>query len=73
VGRISMDLITLDASEVPSGLLHPGAEVELMGPNISPDDLARTGATIGYEVLTRLGSRLRRHYVGGGSAVGSAD
>jgi alanine racemase len=73
VGRISMDLITLDATEVPSGLLYPGAEVELIGANISPDDLARTGATIGYEVLTRLGSRLRRRYIGGRSAVGSAD
>ncbi|MGE5538943.1 MAG: alanine racemase [Gemmatimonas sp.] len=73
VGRISMDLITLDATEVPSGLLHPGAEVELIGPNISPDDLARTGGTIGYEVLTRLGPRLRRRYIGGATTVGSAD
>jgi alanine racemase len=68
-----MDLITLDATEVPNGLLYPGAEVELLGPNLSPDDLARTGGTIGYEVLTRLGPRLRRRYVGGGTGTGSTD
>lgn len=65
VGRISMDLITLDASDVPAGLLRPGTEVELIGPMLTPDDVARSAGTIGYEVLTRLGARVRRRYVGG--------
>ena len=65
VGRVSMDLITLDASDVPAALLKPGTEIELIGPMITADDVARTAGTIGYEVLTRLGARLRRRYVGG--------
>jgi alanine racemase len=68
VGRISMDLITLDASAVPVALLRPGAEIELIGPNLTADDVARTAGTIGYEVLTRLGARLRRRYLGGEAA-----
>jgi alanine racemase len=68
VGRISMDLITLDASDVPARLLRPGAEIELIGPNLTADDVARDAGTIGYEVLTRLGARLRRRYVGGQAA-----
>lgn len=68
VGRISMDLITLDATDVPAALLRPGAEIELIGPTLTADDIARTAGTIGYEVLTRLGARLRRRYVGGESA-----
>jgi alanine racemase len=68
VGRISMDLITLEASDVPAGLLKPGAEIELLGPTLTADDIARTAGTIGYEVLTRLGPRLRRRYVGGETA-----
>jgi alanine racemase len=64
VGRISMDLITLDATDVPAPLLRPGAEVELLGPRLSADDVARDAGVIGYEVLTRLGARLHRRYVG---------
>jgi alanine racemase len=67
VGRISMDLITLDATDVPAALLRPGAEIELIGPTLTADDIARTAGTIGYEVLTRLGARLRRRYAGGES------
>lgn len=65
VGRISMDLITLDASDVPAALLKPGTEIELIGPMLTADEVARTAGTIGYEVLTRLSARLRRRYVGG--------
>ena len=68
VGRVSMDLITLDATDVPDALLRPGAEIELIGPNLTPDDVARSAGTIGYEVLTRLGSRLHRRYLGGGAS-----
>jgi alanine racemase len=63
-----MDLITLDASAVPAALLRPGAEIELIGPSLTADDVARTAGTIGYEVLTRLGARLRRRYLGGEAA-----
>jgi alanine racemase len=65
VGRVSMDLITLDVSAVPPALAHEGAWVDLLG---GPSDLreaARRAGTIEYELLTRLGNRLPRHYRGG--------
>ncbi|MEO5337857.1 MAG: alanine racemase [Magnetospirillum sp. WYHS-4] len=65
VGRVSMDLITLDATDVPGALVHPGAAVELLGPQVSVDALAGAAGTIGYEILTALGRRYRRVYIGG--------
>jgi alanine racemase len=62
VGRVSMDLTTLDVSALPADLAKPGAVVEFLGPNQSPDDLAAAADTIGYEVLTALGRRYRRIY-----------
>ncbi len=67
VGRVSMDLITLDVTGVPEALAHAGAPVELIGPHHSPDDLAREAGTIGYEILTSLGRRYRRIYRGTGA------
>jgi alanine racemase len=62
VGRVSMDLITLDVSALPADMAKPGQIVELLGPNQSPDQLAAAADTIGYEVLTSLGRRYRRIY-----------
>lgn len=59
-GRVSMDLITLDATDCPQ--LAPGHMVELIGPNATPDDLAAQAGTIGYEMLTSLGQRYQRVY-----------
>jgi len=39
-GRISMDLVAIDVTEVPEGLAVPGREVEVLGPNVGIDDLA---------------------------------
>ncbi|SHO67524.1 alanine racemase [Pseudoxanthobacter soli DSM 19599] len=64
VGRISMDSATLDASAVPPGRLFDGAPVELIGPHQSVDDVAAAAHTIGYEILTGLGSRYHRRYIG---------
>lgn len=61
-GRVSMDLITLDATGCPDAV--PGAMVELIGPNQGIDDLATAAGTIGYEILTSLGSRYTRRYTG---------
>jgi alanine racemase len=41
----------------------PGQEVELLGEHQTVDDVAREAGTIGYEVLTRLGSRFHRQYI----------
>lgn len=62
VGRVSMDLITFDASAVPADRLRPGTDVELIGPRIAVDDVAAAAGTIGYEILTGLGPRYRRVY-----------
>ncbi len=65
VGRVSMDLITLDVSSVPEELAHRGAWVELIGPNVPAHVLAAHAGTIDYEVLTNLGRRALRRYIGG--------
>lgn len=65
VGRVSMDLVALDVSHVPEELARRGAWVELIGPNVPAHVLAAHAGTIDYEVLTRLGQRAFRRYVGG--------
>jgi len=62
IGRISMDLVTVDVSAVPPQWVLPGGFVDVLGPQYGADDLARDCGTIGYEVLTRLSRRLLRVY-----------
>ncbi|MBP2294658.1 alanine racemase [Azospirillum rugosum] len=62
VGRISMDLVTVDISHLPDGAVTPGGLVELIGPNRPVDTVADEGGTIGYEILTSLGARYHRVY-----------
>jgi alanine racemase len=64
VGCVSMDLITLDVSGVPENLATVGATVELIGPHNPVDRVAADAGTIGYEILTSLGARYHRVYVG---------
>lgn len=61
-GRISMDLISLDISSLPPNQVHPGCMVDLIWGANGIDDVAAASNTIGYEVLTRLGTRFARHY-----------
>jgi alanine racemase len=65
VGRVSMDLITLDVTGVPDDLVQPGSMVTLIGPDISLEEVAERAGTISYEILTRLGQRARRKFLGG--------
>lgn len=62
VGRVSMDMLTIDVSNVRESVLQLGAMVELLGDHMDLDELARSAGTISYEILTRLGSRWRRRY-----------
>lgn len=65
LGRISMDLTAIDVTDLgPNGPV-PGEMVEILGPNVSVDDIADAAGTIGYEILTDLQGRYRRSYVGG--------
>ena len=70
VGRISMDLVTVDVGHLPRDACQLGMAVDVIGPGLSDnvgqsiDDLARDAGTIGYEVLTNLGARFQRRYSG---------
>jgi len=65
IGRVSMDLITLDVTGLPEALVQPGSVVDLIGPDISLEEVAERAGTINYEILTRLSQRARRRYLGG--------
>lgn len=62
VGRISMDMITVDVTDVPDDLARRGTQVEVFGTSPTVDELARRAGTISYEVFTGLGSRIARVY-----------
>ena len=63
-GRVSMDLIAFDVTDVAPDSVTRGDLVTLLGAGIGVDDLAERAGTIGYEVLTSLGRRYRRVYRG---------
>ena len=63
-GRVSMDLLTLDVSALPPDAVRPGTMALLIGGPDGLDELAAAAGTIGYEVLTRLGTRFARRYIG---------
>jgi alanine racemase len=65
LGRVSMDLIAIDVSRVPEAVSGRGAWVELLGPNVPAHQMAHHAGTIDYEVLTNLGRRALRRYIGG--------
>lgn len=58
IGRVSMDLITVDVTDLP----EIPESLDLLGPDQGIDALAATAGTIGYELLTALGLRYQRHY-----------
>jgi alanine racemase len=62
LGRISMDLTSVDVTGVPEALVQPGKLVTAIGGPDGLDRLAHDSGTIGYEVLARLGSRVARIY-----------
>ncbi len=65
VGRVSMDMIMLDVTGVPDELLQVNSMVDLIGPDVSLEEVAELAGTINYEILTRLSQRARRKYLGG--------
>ena len=65
VGRISMDLMAVDVTDLEAKAARRGHMVTLIGEGITIDELAHHFGTIGYEVLTSLGRRYARVYKGG--------
>jgi alanine racemase len=65
LGRVTMDLMMIDVSHIPDAVV--GDEVVLMGrqgeAEISCDELAEKAGAITWEIITRVGSRVRRVYV----------
>lgn len=60
VGRVSMDMITIDVTELPQTAV--GDEVELWGDHVSVDEVARHCGTISYELFCRMTARPERCY-----------
>jgi len=65
VGRISMDLMTVDVSEIDPRAAAPGQWADLLDVTYGVDDAAEAAGTIGYEILTSIGRRALRIYRGG--------
>lgn len=63
-GRISMDLVCIDITDLADGAVHRGDLATFIGAGIAIDDFAASAGTIGYEVLTRLGMRCHLIYRG---------
>jgi alanine racemase len=60
VGRISMDLMALDVTDLPVSAVRRDQMVTLIGDGLSLDEVAAQAGTISYEVLTHLGHRFHR-------------
>ncbi len=65
IGRISMDLLTLDVTGIDPALVRPGDFADLIDDVQDVDAVAAAAGTIGYEILTALGRRHHRVYSGG--------
>lgn len=65
VGRISMDLLAVDVTDVPDAEVKRGDFATLIGDGITVDEFAERAGTISYETLANLGRRYARVYVGG--------
>jgi alanine racemase len=63
VGRVSMDLTTVDVTDLPDGAAMPGEFAKLIGEGLTMEDAGLAAGTIGYEILTRLGPRFTRLYL----------
>lgn len=64
VGRVSMDSVCVDMSEVPEGATRRGDMATVLSEAIGVDEAAAAAGTIGYEILTGLGRRCHRIYRG---------
>jgi Alr-MurF fusion protein len=61
VGNVCMDMTMLDVTDIPN--VVAGDIVEVMGPDITAQELATRSGTIAYEILTGIHARVKRVYV----------
>ncbi len=64
VGRVTMDMLSFDVSEVPEAQLERTESIMLMWDDQNVNTIAELADTIGYEVLCRIGARVQRVYTG---------
>ena len=64
IGRVSMDMLAVDLSALPPDTVAPGDMVEVLGPRATVDAAADSAETIANDVLTSLGHRYQRRYLG---------
>jgi len=64
IGRISMDLLAVDVTDLSAGAARRGEFATLIGGTVDIDQLAAACGTISYEILTNLGRRYHRIYRG---------
>jgi alanine racemase len=64
VGRMSMDLCVADVTDLPEDAARAGVAAQVLGETIGVDEFAARSGTIGYHLLTSLGTRYHRRYVG---------
>ena len=60
-GKVSMDMITIDLTDVPEPKI--GDRVELFGDNISIDEVADYCNTISYEIFTQISKRVYKSFI----------
>ncbi|WP_025898541.1 alanine racemase [Sneathiella glossodoripedis] len=63
VGRVSMDMITVDVTSLEEEDCKRGDLVTLVGDDITLDEVAKQAGTIAYEILTSIGRRCYRRYL----------
>ncbi len=63
VGRVSMDLLSVDVTDLPGEISQVGTWAQTLGPHVTPQELAKAAGTLPYELLTSLGKRYTRRYV----------
>lgn len=63
IGRVSMDSITVDVTDLDEARLGNVTHAEILGADYALARMAGDAGTIGYEILTQLGGRPARHYI----------
>ena len=56
LGRVSMDMLAVDVTEIPNARV--GSSVELWGDNVAVDDVAKCAGSVGYELLCAVAPRV---------------
>ncbi len=64
IGRISMDSMTLDVTDIPENVIQAAKSVSLLGQHYNSNMMAQDAGTISYEILTGISKRPARRYLG---------